>query len=110
MALLQRDTYVLRVQYKDPADETTMVAADVPDSLLMEAGTAWFVTQQVPRLVVVDGERLTHIFVNYTDDTLLVNVDLSQDPTIIPEDELDLPVGIRNEMDEILASFKLVTP
>jgi len=110
MAVLQRDTYVLRVQYKVPADETTMVAADVPDSLLMEAGTAWFVGQQVPQLVIVDEERLTHIFVSYTDDTLLVNVDLSQDPTIIAEDELDLPVGIRNEMDKILASFKLVTP
>jgi len=110
MALLQRDAYVLRVQYKAAADETTMVAADVPDSLLMEAGTAWFVTQQVPRLVVVDEERLTHIFVGYTDDTLLVNVDLGQDLAIVAEDELDLPVGIRNEMDKILASFKLVTP
>ena len=110
MAVLQREAYVLRVQYKAPADGTTMVAADVPDSLLMEAGTAWFMGQQVPRLVIVDEERLTHIFVSHTDDTLLINVDLSQDPTIIAEEKLDLPVGIHNEMDKILASFKLVTP
>jgi len=110
MALLQRDTYVLRVQYKDTADETTMIATDIPDSLLMKAGTAWFVNRSVPRLVVVDEERLTHIFVSYTDDVVLINVDLSQDATMVAENELDLTVGIRNEMDEILASFKLVTP
>jgi len=110
MALLQRDAYVLRVQYKHAADETTMIAADIDDSLLMKAGTAWFVNQQVPRLVVVEEERLTHILVSYSDDVVLVNVDLSQDPTIIAEDERDLTVGIRNEMDKILASFKLVTP
>jgi hypothetical protein len=110
MALLQRDAYVLRVQYKHTADETAMIAADIPDSLLMQAGTAWFVNRSVPRLVVVDEERLTHIFVSYTDDVVLVNIDLSQDPTIVAEDELDLTAGIRNEMDEILASFQLVTP
>ncbi len=87
-----------------------MIAADIDDSLLMKAGTAWFVNQQVPRLVVVEEERLTHILVSYSDDVVLVNVDLSQDPTIIAEDERDLTVGIRNEMDKILASFKLVTP
>ena len=110
MAVLHRDTFVLRIQYKHAADETTMVAADIPDSLLMEAGTAWFVSRPVPRLVVVDEERLTHIFVSYADDTLLVSVDLSQDPFSVAEDELDLPVGIRNEMDKILASFELVVP
>jgi len=110
LALLARDDHILRVQYKVTGDETVLLAPEVDEGLLIEAGTAWFMGRPAPRMVLVDDERLTHVLVSYSDDALLITVELSQNPDLVAKEVRELSAGIRAELDEILASFKLTTP
>ncbi|MBN1247590.1 MAG: hypothetical protein JXC32_08015 [Anaerolineae bacterium] len=110
MAELAKEAYVLQIQYKPVDDESVMITGDTPESLVMEAGTAWFMSQPVSRFVVVSDDTLQRVLLTYSDDVMLVSVELSKDPTAAESVEGDIPPEIRDEVDQILASFETTTP
>jgi hypothetical protein len=109
MVELTKETYVLQIQYKAVGDDAVMITGDTPESVLMEAGTAWFMSQPVSRFVVVSDDTLERVLLTYNDDMMLVSVELSKDPVTADGAEGDIPAAIRDELDQILASFEITT-
>lgn len=110
MVALAKEGYRLQVQYKAVGDEAAMTADELPESVLRGAGDAWFMGQAVPRFVVVQDNTLERVILTYSDDTLLVSAELSKDPSAASSVEGDIPAAIRDEMDQILASFEIQKP
>ena len=107
MIVLSKESYVLQIQYKPVGEQLVMTTGNTQDSLLMEAGTAWFMSQPVPRFVVVKDDALQRVLLTYNDDVIMMSVELKQDATKTDTPEAEIPTVIRGEMDQILASFKV---
>jgi hypothetical protein len=110
MVALTKEGYRLQVQYKAVGDEAAMTADELSESVLMEAGAAWFMGQAVPRFVVAQDGTLERVILTYNDDALLVSAELSKDPNAATLAEGGIPATIRDEVDQILASFEIYVP
>jgi hypothetical protein len=103
---LRKDDYVMTVQYKAVGDEATIGQQDLPDGVVSEAGTATLLNVPAQRSTLVNEGKLKMVWVTYSDDVLEIYVTLTADPDGPPYDDVDLPLDVLGEMDQILASSK----
>ncbi len=107
---LRKDIYILTIQYK-ATDSTDVIGPNsTPEGLVMEAGTATFLHEAVPRNVLVSEDKVKMVFLTYRDDALEFYIALTEDPEQVAYADIDLPEAARNEMDQILASFQTLQP